>query len=410
MRVSPHPIPELEEFLEPYAKHFYRRESLETLERYATGLMADIDHKSGAGVANAVAGLSDSSVHRLMGETVWDEWDVNEERIGTMVDRAVAGDGMVIPDGSGLPRKGTKSVGVARQYCGELGKVANCQVVVTLQYADPYYAWPITGRLYLPEDWCTDEERRTEAQVPGDIEFRTKPEIALRLIDEADAAGVPFEIAGGDSVYGDNPTYLDGLREREIACVVEVSRDFGVRLPVDDPEKTDIVTEAGTALGPQRRADTVIADQDESAWELITWREGSAGPLRKEVVALRAHRSHGETVGPAGWLFAERSASDETGPHKYFWSSMAADVALARLVELAHRRPGIERGYQDGKQETGFGDYPARLWHSFHRHLVIQFLVLSWLSLQRPDPDEPEIVIEPPDVDAPEETFFPVRA
>jgi SRSO17 transposase len=175
IKVPPYPIPELAEFLRPYRHHFYRVESLHVLERYATGLLAEMEQrKSGAGVAAAVAGLSEAAVYRLMAESVWDELDVDRHRVGGMVAGAVAGDGMVIVDDTGLPRKGKQTVGVAHQYCGELGKEANCQVVVTLDYVDPYYAWPVGGQLYLPESWCQDRERCQRAQIPAEVVFQTK--------------------------------------------------------------------------------------------------------------------------------------------------------------------------------------------------------------------------------------------
>ena len=410
VRVSPYPIPELAEFLRPYRPHFYRVESLKTLERYMTGLLADIDYKSGAGIAEAVAGLSDSAVYRLMGETVWDNTGANRQRIGTMSEQAVAGDGMLLIDETGIPRKGSKTVGVAHQYCGELGKVANCQVVVTAHYVDPYWGWPALGRLYLPDDWCEDEERRQEAQIPADVTFQTKPEIALDLIDEAQAAGVPFQLIGADSVYGDNPTFLEGVEARKLDYVVVVACDFGVRQAVEDAEVADMVSSEGQFLGVQQRTDTVIGAQPEEAWQTITWREGQDGPLRKQFVAVRVWRSHSDEIGAEGWLMGERPLSGHTGDCKYYWSALPADTPLARLVELAHRRPSIERGYQDGKGETGLRDYPARLWHSLHRHLVIQFLTLSWLILQQPPPDDPEIVIDPVPVDAPEQVIFPLWA
>lgn len=136
-RISPYPIPELKEFLRPFRPHFYRCESLPVLERYATGLLADIARKSGAGIAEAVAGLSESAVYRLLAQSTWDEAAVNRQRIDVMVAQATAGDGMLVFDETSFPRQGPKSVGVAHQYCGALGKTANCQVVVTAHYMDP---------------------------------------------------------------------------------------------------------------------------------------------------------------------------------------------------------------------------------------------------------------------------------
>jgi SRSO17 transposase len=424
IKVPPYPIPELAEFLRPYRHHFYRVESLHVLERYATGLLAEMEQrKSGAGVAAAVAGLSEAAVYRLMAESVWDELDVDRHRVGDMVAGAVAGDGMVIVDDTGLPRKGKQTVGVAHQYCGELGKEANCQVVVTLDYVDPYYAWPVGGQLYLPESWCQDRERCQRAQIPAEVVFQTKPEIALALIDQARAWGVPFNTVGADSGYGDNPNFLDGLDCRQLSCVVGVARDFGVRWPQAVAQAAARPLPAKKQDGRRRThphplqvaalhdAEAVLAEQPETAWQPITWRMGSEGPLTKQFAALRLCRGHADVTGPEGWLIGERPLPGHSGERKYYWSNLPASTSLARLVELAHRRPAIERSYQDGKGHIGLGDYPARLWHSFHRSLTLEMLALSWLILQQPPPAQVEIVLDPPaSVQNPEEPFFPLRS
>ena len=420
-RVSPHPIPELEEFLQPFRQHFYRIESLGVLERYVTGLLAEIERKSGAGIAQAVAGLSESALYRLLAESEWDAAALNRQRLTMMVEQAVVGDGMLVVDETTYPRKGEKTVGVDRQYCGTLGKIANCQTVVTADYVDPYYAWPALGQLYLPEAWRQDQARRQAAHIPEEVAFQTKPEMALALIDRAREAGVPFTLVGADSGYGDNPNFLEGLEQRHLFYVVGVARDFRVRLPEEvaaaSARPLPAKKKAGrprthlhpVQVAPQRRADALIAQQPETAWQTISWRMGSEGPLRKQFVALRAYCTQGDLSGAEGWLIGERPLPEQEGKEKYYWSNLPADTPLARLVELAHRRPSIERTYQDGKGYTGLDDYPARLWHSFHRFLTIEMLTLSWLALQQPPPAQTEILLEPQAVESLDEPVFPLR-
>ena len=421
-RISPYPIPELKEFLRPFRPHFYRCESLPVLERYATGLLADIARKSGAGIAEAVAGLSESAVYRLLAQSAWDEAAVNRQRIAVMVEQATAGDGMLVFDETSFPRQGPKSVGVAHQYCGALGKTANCQVVVTADYLDPYYAWPALGQLYLPEAWCQDPERRATARVPEKLSFHTKPELALLLLDQARAAGIPFAWVGADAGYGDNPNFLDGLDQRQVGCVVGVASDFGVRLLAEvaavAARPLPVKKQAGrprthphpVQVAPLQRAAAVLASQPETAWHTITWRRGSTGPLTKQFSALRVRRGHADQTGPEGWLIGERPLPGQEGEPKFYWSNLPAATPLARLAELAHRRPGVERGYQDGKGQTGLGDYVARVWHSFHRQLTIEMLVHSWLLLQRAPPATTEIVVEPRPIESPDEPVFPLRS
>jgi SRSO17 transposase len=288
-----------------------------------------------------------------------------------------------------------------------LGKTANGQVVVTTRYVDPYYAWDVNGQLYLPKKCCQDIKCRHQAGIPDDVTFQTKPAIALGLIDEAREAGAPFNIVVSDSSYGDNPTFLDGLDTRNLSCVVAVACDFGVRLP----EEVEAATKQPhpERPAPLHRADEVLAVQPEEAWQTITWRMGTDGPLTKQFVALRVYRAVGETTGPEGWLFGERPLPGHKGNIKFYWSDLPVITSLARLVELSHRRPSVDRGYQDGKGFTGLDVYAARKWDSFHRHLTIDMLVLSWLALQRPPVENPIIVLEPQVAQSPNEPFFPLR-
>jgi SRSO17 transposase len=421
-RVSPYPIPELVAFLRPFRRYFYRAESLQVLERYITGLLAEVEHKSGAGVAHAVAELSESAVYRLLAETQWDASAVNRHRMETMTSCCVAGDGMLVVDDSGMPRQGQQCVGATHQYCGQLGKTANCQVVVTVDYVDPYFSWPVWGRLYLPKPWCQDDRRRIKAQIPPEITCQTKPEIALDLIDQARTSGVPFNLVGADGGYGDNPAFLEGLDKRQLGYVLSVACDFGVRLPQEVAETASRPLPAKRQSGrprrhphpnqvaPLHRADAMLTRQPETDWQSITWRMGSQGPLTKQFVALRLQRAHGDVTGPEGWLIGERPLPGHSGERKYYWSNLPVETPLARLAELAHRRPSIERTYQDGKSFTGFGSYPARLWHSYHRHLAIEMLTLSWLVLQQPQPATIEIVTEPQLSETPGQPVFPLRS
>ena len=296
-------------------------------------------------------------------------------------------------------------------------------MVVTTRYVDPYYAWPVNGQLYLPKEWCQDSERRHRAGIPEEVTFQTKPTIALDLIDEAQEKGIPFHILVSDSSYGDNPTFLQELESREgVSCVVAVACDFGIRLP------EEVQAAAAHPLPPKKksgrsrkhphpvqlaslhRADEVLAALPEESWETITWRMGTDGPLTKQFWARRVYRGVGETIGPEGWLMGERPLSGHKGEKKFYWSDLPATTPLARLVELIHRRPSAERGYQDGKGHTGLDEYAARKWDSFHRHLAIEMVVLSWLALQEPAVENPVIALEPQAVQSPDEPLFPLRA
>lgn len=403
-KASPYPLPELVEYLKPFRHHFYRVESYLALERYTTGLLADIKRKTCAGIAEAVAGTSSQSLQEFLTNTSWDPEAVDKQRVQQFVEEATAGDGALVFDDVSVPRKGDNIVGVAWQWCGCLGKRANCQVVVTSRYCDPYYSWPVTGRLYLPPKWADDPERRAKAHIPDEVEFATKPELALRQVDVAQQWGVPFDTVVADAGYGDNPNFLDGLEARDKRYVVNVARDFGVRLPEE-------IAEAGEGIAPLHKAEAVIDALPESAWKIITWRMGSRGPMTKQLAAVRVCRATVEVTGREGWLVGERPAPGHSGPRKWYFSDYPADTPLARLAELAHRRPSVERGYQDDKGYIGFADYVGRLWHGFHRHTALVMLAESWLVHQAPPPKQVEIIIEPLEVDDPgNEPFFPLRS
>lgn len=395
------------------------------LERFLTGLLADVERRSPTAIAAVVAGVSGAAVRRLLTETQWSATAVNDQRVAHMLSEATAGDGTLLIDDSSLRRQGRYSVGVSRQYCGEIGTKANCQVFVTTHYVDPYYAWPVNGRLYLPQDWAEDAARRSRAAIPAEVTFETKLELAWQLVDAARALNVPLGTVVSDSGYGDADTFLSGLETRRVAYGVGVRCDFRGRWPAEVAEaaqRPPAPRQAGPPrqrpypeqLAERHRADAIIAAQPDTAWQSLTWRMGSAGPLTKQFVAVRVCRAVGDVTGPEGWLIGERPVPAATGQptvneRRLYFSSLPLDTPLARLVELAHRRPGIERFYEDGKGFTGLDAYAARTWHGFHRHLILELLALSWLALHAPPPDTPVIVSTPlPDAPA-ERPLFPLR-
>lgn len=364
---SDKPLPELADYLSTYDRYFVRSEGRENLERYSTGLLSDIPRKNGVTIEDNVPGTNNQRLQSLLTGIQWDHQGVNHEYVGQMRDNVSLGDALLINDDTGLPKQGDHSVGVARQYCSELGKVANCQVVVTCHYADPAASWPVNARLYLPAQWTDDHQRMTEAGVPEDIEFQTKPEIALSLLDEANRIGIPHKAVVADSSYGGNDTYLSGLEERKEHYVSGVPCDFTVILE-DDPE-------AGI-----QRADTVMHQRPRGEWKTVRWREGTKGWLRRKFIAVRAYRVVEGERKTLGWLIGERPGYGQSGKWKYYFSDLPADTPLEKLVDYAHRRWHIDRFYEDAKNELGLGDYQGRKWVGFHRHVIIVMLTYGFLA------------------------------
>lgn len=407
-KASPDVLPELAAFLAPFAPLFRYAQSRQSLERYLVGLLTDLPRKNAQTIAAAVAGTSTERLQHLLTDAAWDPRAVDAARVRWLAARSPAA-GVFVLDDTGLPKQGRASVGVARQYSGTLGKVGNCQVVVSGEYVadDPTTGrplhWPVSAELYLPAPWAGDPARRARAHIPAAETAATKPERALGLVDRARAWGVPFAVVVADAGYGEIPAFLEGLEARGLPYVCGVPSTFGVRLP---EEVAEAAARAATPPAPPRGrgrppaprpaplypAEAVLAALPEDAWRVATWREGSQGPLTKQFAAVRVHRATGGahlpvsdprvTTGPEGWLLGERPLPGHAGERTYYFSPLPADTPLARLVELAHARWAVEQFYEDGKGECGLDDYQGRRWDGLHRHLALVMLAYSFLAVQ----------------------------
>ncbi len=211
VHASPAELPELHEFLGAFQVRFRRPEGREALERYTTGLLTELPNKNCDTLAQAVPGTSEQRLQEFLTQMQWDEEDLNRQRVQKMIAEATRSKGVLVFDDTGFPKQGSASVGVARQYTGTLGKVGNCQVAVTCCYADGQATWPVAVRLYLPKSWAYDPERRQQARVPTAVAFQTKPEIALALLDQARAWGVPHSCVVADADFVVNKKFLAGL-------------------------------------------------------------------------------------------------------------------------------------------------------------------------------------------------------
>jgi SRSO17 transposase len=358
------PMPELAEFLKPFHAHFTRSEGRHALDRYLTGLLTELPNKNCDTIAASIPGTSEQQLQGLLTTTAWDEQDLNGQRVRRMTRLPGEGDGVLIFDDTGFAKQGRCSVGVARQYSGTLGKVGNCQVAVNCHYAERTLAWPVATRLYLPRPWAEDATRRRRAGVPAGVGFRTKPEIALELLDQAVAWGVRLSCVTADADYGDNPNFLEGLERRRRRYVVAVRCDFAV---------------AEGRTGAARRADAVIAARPPRSWRSVTWREGSKGWLRGRFVAVRCWRTTAAGRRKLGWLIGEDAAD---GKRRYYWSNFRAGMPLEAMVEYAHRRHWVEQYHEEAKGLLGWDQYQGRRWRGFHRHAVSVMLAYSFLVWQ----------------------------
>ena len=414
-RAGPEPLPALEAYLRPFAalfRHPQSRPTWASLERYVTGLLTDLPRKNCDTIAAAVAGTTTERLQHLLTDADWDPLALDEARVRRLVPLSPA-HGVLLLDDTGLKKQGKASAGVARQYSGTLGKVANCQVVVTTEYVEdapesstPLH-WPVTARLYLPEAWLAvtpeAKTRRERAHLPPHRPFQTKPALGLAQVEQARAWGVPFRYVVADAGFGEDPTLLAGLEARGLPYVCGVRSTFGVRLPEDvqaaalapSPPYPGKGRPPARVPAPLWTAETLTACLPDEAWETVAWREGTKQILRQQFVAVRVHRATGNpdtgrreghhrvTTGPEGWLLAERPLPGETGERKWYFCWLPADTPLERLVTLAHSRWAIEQCYEDAKGECGLADYQGRRYDGLHRHLALVMLTYSFLVTQR---------------------------
>jgi SRSO17 transposase len=299
-----------------------------------------------------------------------------------------------IIDDTGFPKQGEHSVGVTRQYCGQLGKQDNCQVAVSLSVANDHASLPIAWRLYLPETWVGDPERRARAGVPEAVGFETKPEIALRQIRQAQVEGVPPGAVLGDAGYGVETGFRAAIAGMDLTYVLGVQSSASLWPPGKAPLP---VPPYGGRGRPPTRVQRTPGHQPVSAkklaeglparaWRTITWREGSRTALASRFAALRVRPAHRDQKRsepwPEEWLLVEwpKGAAE---PAKYWLSNLPPRTALRELVHTAKARWLIERDYQELKQEIGLGHYEGRGWRGFHHHASLCIAAYGFLVAER---------------------------
>jgi SRSO17 transposase len=297
-------------------------------------------------------------------------------------------------DDTGIPKKGIHSVGVARQYCGQLGKQDSCQVAVTLSLAADHASLPIAHRLYLPQTWANDPARRTRAGVPDDVAFQTKPQIALAQISAAVAAGLPTATVLTDAGYGIDTAFRDGITELGLTYVVGIQSHTSLWPPGTEPLPPRPWSGRGRHTSLVRRdaehapmpAKTLAASLPKRAWRRLTWREGSNTTLAGRFAAVRvrpAHRDYNRpTPRPEEWLLIEWPKG-EPEPTKYWLSTLPPTTTRRALIDQAKLRWRIERDYQDLKQELGLGHYEGRGWRGFHHHATLCIAAYGFLIAER---------------------------
>ncbi len=367
---------------------------------YCTGLLLSCERKSVEPIASMVAPARVAAAHQsllhFVGQSAWSDGAMlaKVRELAAPAFEARGGVEAWIVDDTGFQKKGSHSVGVARQYCGRLGKTDNCQIAVTLSIANHHVSLPIAYRLYLPETWANDAERRDRAHVPEDVAFRTKPEIALAQIEAAVKAGVAPGVVLADAGYGSDGAFRAGVTALGLTYAVGVQSTLSVWPPGEEPLPPKPWSGRGRKPSRLRHdaehrpvsAKDLAMRLSAEAWKEVEWREGSNQTLSSRFAAVRlrpASRDHKlMEPHPVEWLVVEWPEG-EAEPTKYWLSTLPEDTPLEGLVDVIKLRWRIERDYEELKSELGLAHFEGRGWRGFHHHASLCIAAYGFLILER---------------------------
>jgi SRSO17 transposase len=370
------------------------------LKAYCAGLLLPGERKSVEPMAARLAPDNvrrmHQSLHHLVADAPWSDAAILEQ-VRSYAVTAMKEQGPLlawIVDDTGFPKKGAHSVGVTRQYCGQVGKQENCRVAVSLSVTTNANSLPIAFRLYLPEVWANDAKRRKQAGIPESIAFQTKPQIALQQIRQAIQDEVTRAPVLADAAYGNDAGFRAGLEELKLSYVVGVQSSTTVWPPGTSPLPTKRWSGQGRPPSPLRRdAQHAPLSGKELAlrltaedFHLVSWSQGSKGKLRSRFAAIRVRPAHRDYCRPTEhkelWLLIEWP-KDEKEPTKYWLANLGPQTSLKSLVFLAKLRWRIERDYEELKQELGLGHYEGRGWRGFHHHATLCIAAYGFLVTER---------------------------
>jgi SRSO17 transposase len=380
----------LGEFVEHFCDLFGRSERRYRCKQYLTGLLLDGERKSIEPLADRVAGADAQALQQFVNQSPWAHAGVQMSLAQMMRRRRTGQPAVLVLDDTTLPKQGKCSVGVAHQYCGALGKVANCQAIVTWHYADRQSHFPLLGQLYLPQTWVADSERMQRAGIPTEQQFfQEKWKLALKLLDEI-APEVEAEAVVCDAGYGEIKEFLHELDARQYMFVAQIPESHSF-WPAEIA-----VTTAVRSTGRPRQFPTV-ADPAAQPLRAKQWREQLEREGRKwckvrlplqqpkavEVLAVRVRETNTQAwrrPGAERWLLIER-LSDETV--KYYLSNAGRRASVRQLIKWAHERWKVEQGYQQLKEEIGLDHFEGRSWRGLHHHLTLCFMAYGFLQVMK---------------------------
>jgi SRSO17 transposase len=379
---------ELERWLGPFLARLRRKEQRHWAPFYLKGLILPGERKSVEPMAARVAPADTQQLHHFVSTSPWATAPLEDELVKA-ADRLVGGpDAALVVDDTALVKQGRHSVGVKRQYCGQLGKKANCQSLVSLTLASAEVPVGVGLRLFLPEDWGGDAGRRAAAGVPEAVAYRPKWKIALDEIDRVLASGARFGAVLADAEYGKAAEFRHGLAGRRLAYAVgilptqkvypaDVTLSLPERKPTGRPRKHPVPSAASVGAAE-------LVERRPEAFRTISWRTGTKGPLEAGFAALRVRVADGPVAaraqhlpGEEAWLVGEHRAN---GERKYYLSNLAPDATLERLAALIKARWVCEQVHQQLKDELGLDHFEGRSWRGLHHHALLCLLAFAFLQ------------------------------
>jgi SRSO17 transposase len=379
---------ELSEFVEEIGKEIGRAERKYWCKQYISGLIIEGERKSIEPMSRRLVGGDEQALQQFVNQSPWKEKNIEKKLIEKMNKKIGSEKAVIILDDTTIPKKGNKSVGVSRQYCGALGKVANCQAIVTWHYKGEKGHYPLVAELYLPENWIEDSKKLELTGVPeAKRVFREKWKIALELLDNLPKE-VKYQAIVADAGYGEIKEFLQELDKREKLFVVQIPQSHSFW-----PENVELITEQNNFGRPRKYPS--IADNKAKALSANDWKDKAIAenaqvltislPLKKkkkvQVIAYRVKETITQAwyrPGVERWLLIE-ILSD--GSYKYYLSNAPKDISIEQLVLWAHSRWHIEQGYQQMKEELGLDHFEGRSWRGLHHHLVLCFAAFDFLTL-----------------------------
>jgi SRSO17 transposase len=372
----------------------------EPLRDYCTGLLLPIERKSIEPIAAQVAPDKVPAKHQSLQQFIADAPWRDQPVLGMARKYALpallrhGGVQATLVDDTGIPKQGQHSVGVDRQYCGQLGKVCNCQVAVSLSLVNEWLSLPIAFDLYLPAVWAEDPARREKAGVPQEIGFRTKPQIALSQIQAAVTAGVDLGVIGADAAFGDDTDFRDRLTALDLRYCVGVRQKTTLWPEGEGPLPPKPSSGRGRKPSRLRRdlqhqpvtVEALALSLPAKKFRKVSWREGARGKMSSRFAKVRVRPAHGDYLRSearaAEWLLIEWPAAS-SAPTKYWLATLPPRASLKKLVYFAKLRWRIERDYEELKQEIGLTDYEGRKWRGFHHHATICIAAYAFLVAER---------------------------